>query len=196
MAVERDRGLFVGRFQPFHEGHRRVVETVAEEVDELLVVVGSAGRSHTVDNPFTGGERVEMVLRAVAAADVDIPVHPVPLRDVERNAVWVSHVRSLCPDFSVVYSHNPLVVRLFREAGVPVGSFPTYDRERYEGTRIRRAMLDGEQWRPLVPDPVAAVVDEVDGVKRLRRVDRDDAAGVASVPGTPATDGAGDDTEG
>ncbi len=179
MAVERDRGLFVGRFQPFHGGHRRVVETVAREVDELVVVVGSAGRSHSVDDPFTGGERVEMVLRAVEAADVDIPVHPIPLRDVERNAVWVSHVRSLCPDFSVVYSHNPLVVRLFREADVPVGSFPTFDRERYEGTRIRRAMLDGDPWRPLVPDPVAAVIDEVNGVQRVRRVDDDDGTDAA-----------------
>ncbi|PSQ39324.1 nicotinamide-nucleotide adenylyltransferase [Halobacteriales archaeon SW_12_71_31] len=187
MAEERERGLFVGRFQPLHEGHRRVIETLSGEVDELLVGVGSAGRSHSVDDPYTGGERVEMVLRTVEATDVAAPVHPIPLRDVDRNAVWVSHVRSLCPEFSVVYSHNPLVVRLFREAGVPVGAFPTYDRERLEGTRIRRRMLDGEPWRDLVPDPVVDVVEAVDGVERLRRVDRDDAADVDvdRVPGTP-----------
>jgi nicotinamide-nucleotide adenylyltransferase len=27
------RGFFIGRFQPFHDGHRRVVETIADEVD-------------------------------------------------------------------------------------------------------------------------------------------------------------------
>jgi nicotinamide-nucleotide adenylyltransferase len=194
MVDERTRGLFVGRFQPLHDGHRRVLETVSESVDELLVGVGSAGRSHSVDNPYTGGERVEMVLRTAEAADVTGPVHPIPLRDVDRNAVWVSHVRSLCPDFSVVYSHNPLVVRLFREAGVSVDAFPTYERERYEGTRIRRRMLDGDSWRELVPDPVASVVEDVDGVERIRRIDREDAAGVDRVPGTPEAVGDADDT--
>lgn len=196
MVDERERGLFVGRFQPFHDGHRRAIETIADEVDELVVAVGSAGRSHALENPFTGGERVEMVLRAVEVADVSIPVHPIPLRDVDRNAVWVSHVRSQCPPFSVVYSHNPLVVRLFREAGVPVGTFPTYDRDRYEGTRIRRLMREGGDWRTLVPDPVAVVVDRADGVTRLRDLDADDAPGTEGPPpGTPeaAVEAADDD---
>jgi nicotinamide-nucleotide adenylyltransferase len=188
MADDRQVGLFVGRFQPLHEGHRRVIESVTGEVDALVVVVGSAGSSHAPSDPFTGGERVEMLLRTVETAETAAPVHPVPLRDVDRNAVWVSHVRSMCPAFDVVYSHNPLVVRLFREAGVPVGTFPTFDRDRYEGTRIRRLMRTGGEWRHLVPDAAVDVIETVGGVERLRDLDAaDDAdADAGSVPGTPA----------
>jgi len=47
------RGLFVGRFQPFHLGHLGVVKDILNEVDELVIVVGSAQYSHRIDNPFT-----------------------------------------------------------------------------------------------------------------------------------------------
>ncbi|MEM1589096.1 MAG: adenylyltransferase/cytidyltransferase family protein, partial [Candidatus Bathyarchaeia archaeon] len=47
------RGLFVGRFQPFHKGHLQAVKEILDEVDELVIVVGSAQYSHRIDNPFT-----------------------------------------------------------------------------------------------------------------------------------------------
>lgn len=55
------RGLFVGRFQPFHLGHLMAIKDVLEEVDELVIVIGSAQCSHDVDDPFTAGERLVMV---------------------------------------------------------------------------------------------------------------------------------------
>ena len=55
------RALFVGRFQPFHYGHLHAVESILKENDELLLVVGSAQMSHEPDNPFTAGERIEMI---------------------------------------------------------------------------------------------------------------------------------------
>jgi nicotinamide mononucleotide adenylyltransferase len=33
-------------------------------------------------------------------------------------------------------------------------------------------MHEGEEWRHLVPDPVALVIDEVDGVEQLKRVSK------------------------
>ena len=40
------RGLFVGRFQPFHLGHLDMVKYALTEVDELIIVIGSAQDSH------------------------------------------------------------------------------------------------------------------------------------------------------
>ncbi|MEM3766696.1 MAG: adenylyltransferase/cytidyltransferase family protein, partial [Candidatus Bathyarchaeia archaeon] len=31
------RGLFVGRFQPFHKGHLHVIKEILSEVDELVI---------------------------------------------------------------------------------------------------------------------------------------------------------------
>ncbi|MFB6217588.1 MAG: nicotinamide-nucleotide adenylyltransferase [Halobacteriaceae archaeon] len=169
------RGFFIGRFQPYHRGHQHVVEEIAADVDELVVAVGTAGESHTTDNPFTGGERVMMLTRALV--ELDVVTYVVPIEDIERHAVWVSHVQSMCPDFDVAYSINPLVVQLFEEAGIEVRNVPMHDRDRYEGTEIRERMVAGEEWASLVPETVARVIEEVGGVERLQRVSDTDANG-------------------
>jgi len=166
------RGLYIGRFQPYHLGHQAVLRKIAQEVDEIVVGVGSAQESHTPENPFTAGERVTMIYGALK--DLEATCYVIPLEDVARNAVWVSHVRAMTPSFEVVYSNNPLVVRLFTEAGVAVQRPPMYKREIYSGTRIREMMLSGANWGGLVPEPVATVIKEIDGVDRLRDVGKDD----------------------
>jgi nicotinamide-nucleotide adenylyltransferase len=161
------RGIFIGRFQPYHGGHANVVADIATQADD----------SHTGRDPFTAGERVTMVTQALEAADHDLTTYVVPIEDIERNAIWISHIESMCPAFDVAYSNNPLVVRLFEEASVEVRSTELYDRGAYEGTEIRRRMRDGEDWRALVPDAVAAVIDEIDGVERIQQVTATDANG-------------------
>jgi len=166
------RGFYIGRFQPYHQGHHRVVEAIAAEVDELVVAVGSADQSHSVRNPFTGGERIMMITKALA--DLDLVTYAVPIEDINRNAVWVSHVQSMSPNFDVAYSNNPLVVRLFQEAGIEVRGSPMFDRDVLRGTEIRQRMIAGDDWADLVPEPVEAVVEEVDGVERIRQVSDSD----------------------
>ncbi|WP_435098114.1 nicotinamide-nucleotide adenylyltransferase [Halarchaeum sp. P4] len=162
------RGFYIGRFQPYHQGHHRVVEAIAEEVDELVVGIGSADQSHSVRNPFTGGERIMMITKALV--DIDLVTYAVPIEDINRNAVWVSHVQSMSPNFDVAYSNNPLVVRLFQEAGIEVRGSPMFDREVLRGTEIRERMIAGEDWEDLVPEPVEDVIREVDGIERIRQI--------------------------
>ena len=167
------RGFLVGRFQPFHHGHRQLVEEVATEVDELVLGIGSADDSHTTHDPFTAGERIMMITKAVA--EFDLTTYVVPLEDINRNAVWVSHVESMCPDFDVAYSNNPLVVRLFEESGIEVRQSPMFDRDRLEGSEIRERIIRDESWRDRVPDVVVDVVEECHGVKRLQYVSDTDS---------------------
>ena len=169
------RGFYIGRFQPYHNGHHRVVDTIADEVDELVLGVGSAGDSHATRNPFTAGERIMMLTKAVA--DFDLITYVVPIEDLDRNSVWVSHVQSMCPDFDIAYSNNPLVIQLFREAGVDVRQSPMFDREVLEGTEIRDRMIADDAWESLVPDQVVEVIREVNGIERIQRVSDSDANG-------------------
>ena len=162
------RGLFPGRFQPFHHGHRETVERIAEDVEEVVVGVGSAQASHTGRNPFTAGERVSMVhgaLESVAAT-----TYAIPLPDTDRYALWPAHVRALCPPFEAVYTNNPIVGRVCREADLAVREVELFDRDRYRGTAVRRRMVEGERWRHLLPDPVVGVLEEIDGADRLRAI--------------------------
>jgi nicotinamide-nucleotide adenylyltransferase len=164
--MEMIRGFYIGRFQPYHYGHQSVIMQIAEEVDELVIGIGSAQLSHTTHNPFTAGERVLMITRALEKS-LSLPFYVIPIEDIQRNALWVSHARAISPPFNAVYSSNPLVVRLFSESGTEVISPEMYKRKDHSGTEIRRRMLAGEGWRALVPPEVAGVIDEIDGVKRL-----------------------------
>jgi nicotinamide-nucleotide adenylyltransferase len=96
----------------------------------------------------------------------------VPIEDLNRNSVWVSHVRSMSPRFDVAYSNNPLVIRLFTEAGVEVRQTPMFNRDDLKGSEIRELMIDGGNWEEYVPEPVVEVVEEVNGIDRLRTVSR------------------------
>ena len=174
------RGFYIGRFQPYHDGHHHMVEEIAAEVDEVVLGIGSAGDSHSRRNPFTAGERLMMVTKSVA--DLDVPTYVVPIEDLERNSVWVSHVQSMCPQFDVAYSNNPLVIQLFSEAGVQVRQSPMFRREELEGTELRERMIDGGDWRELVPDAVTEVIEEIGGVERIRRVADTDGAERAPDP--------------
>lgn len=161
------RGLVIGRFQPFHKGHLSVIREVLGECDDLVVVIGSAEESHTAVNPFTAGERYQMIYSSLTPSE-RARVHMIPIRDVNRYAAWVNHVESYVPPFDAVYSNSALTRSLFSEAGYVVKKTREYDMTRYSGTEIRRRIASGGKWQSLVPEPVAHIVEAIEGRQRLR----------------------------
>ncbi|OGS62160.1 MAG: nicotinamide-nucleotide adenylyltransferase [Euryarchaeota archaeon RBG_19FT_COMBO_69_17] len=161
------RALFIGRFQPFHNGHLARVKEILETNDEIILGIGSAQYSHTGENPFTAGERYEMIKRALDDEGIH-DYHIVPIPDTHVHSVWVSHIRSLVPHFDVVVTNSDLVVRLFREHGLKVLSPPLVDRARLSGTEVRERILKGKGWEALVPPAVAGYIKEIGGVERIR----------------------------
>ncbi len=170
-----NRGVFVGRFQPFHKGHLRAVKDILGKVDELVIVVGSSQYSHTFDNPFTTGERITMIRRAMEEEGVSLAKYwTVPVPDVHVHMIWVAQVVGYTPRFDVVYTNEPLTRRLFIEAGYNVKPVPFHKRKIYSSTEIRERMLSGEDWEELVPESVAEFIKEIDGVERLQDLAKTD----------------------
>ncbi|PTD94581.1 nicotinamide-nucleotide adenylyltransferase [archaeon SCG-AAA382B04] len=170
------RALTIGRFQPFHKGHLNVVKKISNEVDEIVICIGSAQISHEVDNPFTAGERIEMIKKSLSQNGIDNIYYIIPIEDIERNSLWVSHLESMTPPFDVVYSNNSLVARLCRERGYEVRHSPLFKRDKYSGTEIRNRILKDEEWKSLVPNGTKEVIKEVKGVKRLKKVSREEVS--------------------
>jgi len=165
------RGLFVGRFQPFHIGHVQVVKRLLKSVDELIIVVGSSQLSHELNNPFTAGERITMIRYALDEEGINPKqYHVIPVPDVTAHAVWVNQVIALTPSFSIVYSNEPLTRRLFKEAGFKVENVPFYHRETYSATEVRRRILNDGGWEELLPKSVAEYIKRMDGVSRIREL--------------------------
>lgn len=57
----RDALVFIGRFQPFHNGHKAVIDAALEQAKEVVVVVGSSFAARNIRNPFTFQEREAMI---------------------------------------------------------------------------------------------------------------------------------------
>jgi nicotinamide-nucleotide adenylyltransferase len=170
-----NRGLYVGRFQPFHLGHVEAIQDVLKEVEELVIVIGSAQYSHNIHNPFTAGERLVMIRQALLEAGVDYSrLWVVPVPDVHLHMLWVSALEGYTPRFNVVYSNEPLTRRLFTEAGYNVKSIRFFQRKVYTSTLVREKMLAGESWTTLVPKSVADFINQIDGVNRLLDLARTD----------------------
>ena len=170
-----NRGLYVGRFQPFHLGHLDAIRYALKEVDELVIVIGSAQYSHNISNPFTAGERLVMIRRALTEAGLDLgKLWIVPVPDVHLHMLWVSAVEGYTPKFNVLYSNESLTRRLFMEAGYKVNNIPLFERKLYVSTIVREKLLKGDNWTELVPKSVADFIVEIDGVNRLRDLNQSD----------------------
>jgi nicotinamide-nucleotide adenylyltransferase len=169
------RGLYVGRFQPFHLGHLSAVKSVLKDVEELVIVIGSAQNSHTTANPFTAGERLTMIRMALDDAGLDCNrIWIVPVPDVHLHMLWVAALEGYTPKFDIVYSNEPLTRRLFTEAGYKVKQIRFFERKVYSSTYIRAKMIKNEEWKKLVPKSVAAFITEIDGVNRLTDLTKSD----------------------
>ncbi|MFX0088709.1 MAG: nicotinamide-nucleotide adenylyltransferase [Candidatus Hodarchaeota archaeon] len=163
--------LFIGRFQPFHKGHLYAITEILEEVDEIIIGIGSAQHSHTINNPFNAGERIRMIRESLNEHGIDPSLYYlIPVPDINDNRLWVSHVITLAPPFQLVYTNDPLTTQLFNEAQFKVVPLKMHRRELYCATEIRKRMLEGESWEELVPKKVMEIVREIGGLKRIRNI--------------------------
>lgn len=164
------RGLYIGRFQPFHLGHLEAVKWILGRVDEIIIGVGSSQYSHSLKNPFTTGERITMIIKALEWAGIERKKFLIlPIPDIHTHSLWVKHVTSLTPSFQVAFTNEPLTRRLFEEDGrFKVSTIPFFKREIYSATEIRKRMSIGDNWEELVPEPVAEYIKEIGGVERIR----------------------------
>ncbi len=89
-----DFTVFIGRFQPFHTGHLKVVLEGLKQADKLILLIGSAWQPRNTRNPWTHQEREEMIRACLSDAD-NARLLCLPLMDVPYNdEIWVRNVQS------------------------------------------------------------------------------------------------------
>ncbi len=164
------RGLFIGRFQPFHLGHLATIKFALKSVDQLVIVVGSADKSHEIRNPFTAGERVEMIKNSLDNdSEINISrIFVIPVPDTNLHALWTGQINLLVPRYKVVFSNDPLTIILFNEKGIRVVEPRLYKREQLSSTEIRTRIVKDASWKKLVTTETLKVIKEVRGIERIK----------------------------
>ena len=171
--MQKVRAILIGRMQPVHNGHMQVINKILQEVDEVIIGIGSAQLSHEIKDTFTAGERVVMMSQALVEENVDPSrYYIIPMQDINFNAIWASHVKMLTPPFSIVYSGNPLVKQLFSEENFEVKQPPLYSRKTLSGTEVRNRILNDGNWEELVPNATVNLIKEINGVERIKNLSK------------------------
>jgi bifunctional NMN adenylyltransferase/nudix hydrolase len=83
--------FLIGRFQPFHLGHKHLIDVGLERAEKVIVLVGSSNIARSIKNPWTFAERKEMILAAYPNGNV--VVEPCP--DITGNDdKWLGNVHA------------------------------------------------------------------------------------------------------
>ncbi|TLX86695.1 MAG: nicotinamide-nucleotide adenylyltransferase [Thaumarchaeota archaeon] len=166
------RGLFIGRFQPFHLGHLASINFAFSKIDELIIIIGSSQASYEMENPFTAGERISMIKESLNA-DPKIDCKKtliIPIPDTSVHSTWTHHVDMLVPKYDVVFTNNAFTSFLFLERNITVIEPKLLHRSDLSGTEIRRRMIKNIKWQYLVTEQTLKVIHSINGVDRLKKI--------------------------
>jgi bifunctional NMN adenylyltransferase/nudix hydrolase len=129
---EYDLLVFIGRFQPFHMEHKRIIEVALEKSKHVLVLVGSSGKARTIRNPFTYQERRDMIQQnfphpriGVGSEAYALPAHEMPqlvirsLFDKTYNdSAWIKQVQTLVNSVAMDIANPGLANQVFKPNGI------------------------------------------------------------------------------
>jgi len=161
----------IGRFQPFHNGHLSLAHQILNECDELIIAVGSSQFNFTFSNPFTAGERIYFIHNSLVESKIDLrKVYILPILNLENNAIWVQHLKSMLPKFDSIYSGNKLVQELLSHDSetLRIHAPVFHNKNECNGTNIRMNIVMNKEWKNFVPNAVYKLILDLDGVERIK----------------------------
>jgi len=107
VVKEFDFAVFIGRFQPFHQGHLQVIRSGLEQAEKLIVLIGSSWQARNPRNPWLHSEREHMI-RTCLSEDENQRLICVPLMDVPYNdEVWVRNVQTTVSGLVTAHYSTP-----------------------------------------------------------------------------------------
>jgi bifunctional NMN adenylyltransferase/nudix hydrolase len=138
-------GIFIGRFQPVHQGHIHALGMAASQVQKLYILVGSANQCRSIRNPWTFDERKQMLhLKLFANRITNYEI--IPLNDYRySDTQWMSDVRATIEQYDM---GNPVLFGHMKEGNDYLKWFPELTFKSIESqyainaTQVRQRMFD------------------------------------------------------
>lgn len=87
-------GIYIGRFQPFHNAHLETVRVALKRFDRLIIVLGSDKQARNIKNPWSTAERIALI-QSCLTDDECKRIHFMPAGDYLYNDnLWLTAVQS------------------------------------------------------------------------------------------------------
>jgi bifunctional NMN adenylyltransferase/nudix hydrolase len=125
MANKYKLAVFIGRFQPFHNGHLHVIQEGFKIADRVLVLIGSASTPRSYRNPFTYKEREDMIIDSIGS-DKLLHIHPLP--DATYNdTLWIKQIQDIVAKFTLFAEDVVLIGHSKDNTSYYLKMFPQWD---------------------------------------------------------------------
>jgi nicotinamide-nucleotide adenylyltransferase len=165
----------MGRFQPFHLGHLDLVKQILAECDEIIIAITSSQFNYLEKDPFTAGERIEMIHNSLKDSAIDMSrCFVVAIENQFNIATWASYLKATLPNFDKVYSGNAYVAMLLADSGIKVVPPKFLDQSLYNATKIRSMMISGDNWDDFVPKAAVEFLKKINATNRLNIISKSD----------------------
>ena len=169
------RGLMMGRFQPFHLGHLDLTKQILDECDEVIIAITSSQFNYLKKDPFTAGERIEMIHNSLKESSLELSrCFVIAIENQFNVSTWASYLKSALPHFDKVYSGNDYVSMLLSDSGIDVVTPTFLDRNQYNATKIRSMIISDDNWKDYVPNAVYKLLTKINAKNRLTVISQTD----------------------
>lgn len=164
-------GLFIGRFQPFHLGHLSAIKQGLDQCEKIILVIGSANRNFSVDNPLSLSERKQIVELVIQKENLQSKVSCLSsLDDNPDNLAWTETMIQSLPPFEVVIGNNALVTVLTEYMGYAQFHPHLTKREILQGVMIRKRVIESKKWQDRVSEYTLPLLEQFGFEKRLKNL--------------------------
>lgn len=169
-------GLAVMRMQPMHLGHYALIARMMQEMDIVIIGLGSIQESNTINNPFTPKQRREMVEKVFGPTGKNSKIKIVELKDLGAvsKIAWSMHVFGKIEGLNLpkpthYYAGSHHDASWFNSINTEFGEntleIKIVDRIKetvcMSGTEIRKAIMDEtDEWKEYIPEVVVPYIVE------------------------------------
>lgn len=145
--------LLIGRWQPFHKGHKYLINKAREDFERIVIGVGSSQKSRTPENPLSYEEREVTIKSCYPQIEV------FPVQDMGDDKLWIKEVEKGLKKLDIKNSKENVVSvgmnkwtqDCFRKAGYQTKGYKQLKPEKYNATTLRKLVAQERGWENLIP---------------------------------------------
>ena len=165
-------GLVIGRFDPVHIGHNKLINESLKRCERTLVLVGSAQESGTLRNPLPLNMRIKLIQQSYPG----IPEQTLLIRgindlknELNNNFSWGDFVKSevihhlgVFTDL-IIYGNDPIKRTWFNPDEIPETYELFIPRDKTSGTYVRGLIVinNETEWRKVSAPYIHSMYGEI-----------------------------------
>ena len=165
-------GLVIGRFDPIHIGHCKLINESLKRCNKTLVLVGSAQESGTLRNPLDIKTRIALIRSSYPElGENELLIKGINdlKNELNNDFSWGEFVKSEgtrhlgCFTDLIIYGNDPIKRTWFNPKDIPETYELFIPRDEISGTYVRGLIVidDRENWEKVTPNLIHNMYDEI-----------------------------------